>query len=70
LTPPKPIPPKPDEPPPQPPPKKGWKQVGTGSRSRLGHNESLAEAKNLVQKLEQNPNLRLTIQWTLEEKEE
>ena len=44
--------------------------MGTGSRSRLGHNESVAEAKNLVQKLEQNANLRLTIDWTLEEEEE
>jgi len=71
LTPPKPpTTPSPDEPPPPPPPKKGWKQVGTGSRSRLGHNESVAEAKSLIQKLEQNPNLRLTIHWTLEEESE
>ena len=72
LTPPKPIPPKPDEPPSPPapppsPPRKGWKQVGTGSRARLDHNQSVAEAKSLVQKLEENPKLRLTIQWTLEE---
>lgn len=74
LTPPKPIPPRPDEPPsppappsPSPPPRKGWKQVGTGSRARLDHNQSVAEAKSLVQKLEENPKLRLTIQWTLEE---
>jgi len=74
LTPPKPIPPKPDEPPPPPPlpppPKKGWKQVGTGSRARLDHNQSVAEAKSLVRKLEQNPKLRLTIHWTLEEESE
>ena len=68
LTPPK---PKPDDPtPPPPPPKKGWKQVGTGSRSRLNHEESLSEAQGLVQKLEQNPRLRLTIHWTLEEESE
>jgi len=69
LTPPK---PKPDDPtpPPPPPPKKGWKQVGTGSRSRLNHEESLTEAQELVQKLEQNSKLRLTIHWTLEEESE
>lgn len=69
LTPPK---PKPDDPtpPPPPPPKKGWKQVGTGSRSRLNHEESLTEAQELVQKLEQNSKLRLTIHWTLEEEAE
>lgn len=69
LTPPK---PKPDDPtpPPPPPPKKGWKQVGTGSRSRLNHEESLTEAQGLVQKLEQNSKLRLTIHWTLEEESE
>lgn len=70
LTPPKPKPDDPPPPPPPPPPKKGWKQVGTGSRSRLDHNESVAEAKSLVQKLEENPNLRLTIHWTLEEESE
>jgi hypothetical protein len=67
LTPPK---PKPDDPPPPPPPpKKGWKQVGTGSQTRLNHEESLSEAQGLVQKLEQSPRLRLTIHWTLEEEE-
>ena len=46
------------------------KQVGSGSRSRLSHNESLSEAQELVQKLKQNPKLRLTIHWTLEEESE
>jgi hypothetical protein len=78
LTPPKapvvpgptpPITPPPIAPPPE-PPKKGLKQVGTGSRSRLGHRESLSEAQELVQKLQQNPKLRLTIHWTLEEESE
>jgi hypothetical protein len=75
LTPPKPpvvpgptppVTPPPIAPPPE-PPKKGLKQVGSGSRSRLGHRESLSEAQELVQKLQQNPKLRLTIHWTLEE---
>jgi hypothetical protein len=71
LTPPK---PKPDDPPPvippPEPPKKGWKPVGNGSRSRLSHEESLVEAQGLIQKLEQNDKLRLTIHWTLEEESE
>jgi hypothetical protein len=67
LTPPK---PNPDDPPPQPSPKKGWKPVGSGSRSRLSHDESLSEAQGLIQKLEQNSKLRLTIHWTLEEETE
>ena len=64
------TPPKPPIDPPPPPPKKGWKQVGTGSQSRLSHEESLTEAKGLIEKLEQNPKLRLTIHWTLEEESE
>lgn len=77
LTPPKPpvvpgatppVTPSPIAPPPE-PPKKGLKQVGSSSRSRLGHRESLTEAQELVQKLQQNPKLRLTIHWTLEEEE-
>lgn len=71
LTPPK---PKSDDLPPvihpPEPPKKGWKPVGNGSRSRLSHEESLAEAQGLIQKLEQNDKLRLTIHWTLEEESE
>ena len=72
LTPPKPPinPPEPPEPPQPPPPKKGWKQVGTGSKSRLSHGDSLAETKSLLQQLEQNPKLRLTVHWTLEEETE
>ena len=64
-----PVTPSPIAPPPE-PPKKGLKQVGSGSRSRLGHNESLSEAQELVQKLQQNTKLRLTIHWTLEEESE
>ena len=56
--------------PPPEPPKKGLRQVGSGSRSRLSHHESLMEAQELVQKLKQNPKLRLTIHWTLEEESE
>ncbi|MHB8974048.1 MAG: hypothetical protein ACYC4N_26735 [Pirellulaceae bacterium] len=77
LTPPKPpidttppIVPPPPPPPLPPPPKKGWKQVGTGSRSRLSHGDSLAEAKQMLQQLEQNSKLRLTVHWTLEEESE
>jgi hypothetical protein len=71
LTPPKP--PKPDgptPPPPPEPPKKGWKEIGNGSRSRLSHEESLTETKGLIEKLEENDKLRLTIHWTLEEESE
>jgi hypothetical protein len=50
-----------------PKPKPGWKPVGSGSKSRLGHTESVAEAESLVHKLQKNAKLRLTIQWTLEE---
>ncbi|WP_182870882.1 hypothetical protein [Stieleria mannarensis] len=74
LTPPKP--PKPDapqppvEPAPPVPPRKGWTTVGTRSRSRLSHQESLAEANALIKQLEGNNKLRLTIHWTLEEESE
>jgi hypothetical protein len=44
-----------------------FRPVGNGSRTRLSHEESLAEAQGLIHKLEQNPKLRLTIHWTLEE---
>jgi hypothetical protein len=69
LTPPKP----PVVPPPvlpfidPPKPKPGWKPVGSGSKSRLSHSESVSETETLLQKLQQNEKLRLTIQWTLEE---
>ena len=69
LTPPKPhVVPPPVLPPVDPPkPKPGWKAIGSGSNSRLGHAESVSEAETLLQKLQQNTKLRLTIQWTLEE---
>lgn len=69
LTPPKPpVVPPPVLPPVDPPkPKPGWKPVSSGSKSRLGHSESVTEAADLLQKLKQNEKLRLTIQWTLEE---
>ena len=66
---PAPLAPSPLAPPPE-PPRKGLRQIGTGSRSRLSHNESLSEAQELVQRLRQNPKLRLTIHWTLEEESE
>jgi hypothetical protein len=66
------TPPKLDHPPQLPPidppkPKPGLKQVGSGSKARLSNTESISETKSLLQKLEQNPKLRLTVQWTLEE---
>ena len=74
LTPPKPVvdPPVVVPPPVLPPidlpkPKPGWKQFGTGSKARLSHDESVSEAKRLLETLEQNSKLRLTVQWTLEE---
>lgn len=68
LTPPKVVEPEPKLPPIDPPkPKPGWKQVGTGGKARMSHNESIAETKAILHKLEENPKLRLTVQWTLEE---
>lgn len=69
LTPPKPpVEPGPKLPPVDPPkPKPGWKPVGSSSKSRLSHSESVSEAEALLQKLQQNEKLRLTIQWSLEE---
>lgn len=68
LTPPKVVDPPPPLPPIEPPkPKPGWKPVGSGGKSRMSHTESIAETKSILQKLEQNPKLRLTVQWTLEE---
>jgi hypothetical protein len=63
LTPPPPPPPSP--PPPPPPP--GWKQVGAGSLTGVSRDEALSVTKALTQELEENPKLRLTIRWTLEE---
>jgi hypothetical protein len=69
LTPPKPpVEPGPKLPPVDPPmPKPGWKPVGSSSKSRLSHSESVSEAEALLQMLQQNEKLRLTIQWSLEE---
>lgn len=50
-----------------PKPKPGLKQVGTGGKARMSNAESISEAKSILQKLEQNSKLRLTVQWTLEE---
>jgi len=50
-----------------PKPKPGWKAVGSGGKARMNNMESISEAKSILQKLEQNPKLRLTVQWTLEE---
>jgi hypothetical protein len=68
LTPPKVVDPNPQLPPIDPPkPKPGWKAVGSGGKSRLSNSESISEARAILQKLEDNPRLRLTVQWTLEE---
>jgi hypothetical protein len=50
-----------------PKPRLGWKQVSSGGKTRMNNRESILEAKSILQKLEQNPKLRLTVQWTLEE---
>jgi hypothetical protein len=68
LTPPKQSVPQP--PPVEPlPPKPGWKEVAKGSKSRLSHDESVLTTKGLTEQLENNPKLRLTIDWTLEEQQ-
>jgi hypothetical protein len=68
LTPPKVEQPTPKLPPIDPPkPKPGLKQVGAGGKARMSNSESILEAKSILQKLEQNSKLRLTVQWTLEE---
>jgi hypothetical protein len=51
----------------RPKPKPGWKPVGSGGKARMNNAESISEAKSILQKLEQNLKLRLTVQWTLEE---
>ncbi len=48
-------------------PKPGWKQVDSGTKTRVNHDEALSTTKKLTQQLEENPKLRLTVQWTLEE---
>jgi hypothetical protein len=60
----------PPPPPPPPPLEKGWKTVRKRAKQRLSQSESLSEVKELVQRLEQNPKLRLSIDWTLEEETE
>ena len=68
LTPPKVVDPNPQPPPVgTPEPKPGWKRLGSGSKTRLSHAESISETQGLLNKLEENPKLRLTVQWTLEE---
>ncbi len=68
LTPPKVVDPTPILPPIEPPKSKpGWKAVGSGGKARMNNTESISETKSILQKLEQNPKLRLTVQWTLEE---
>ena len=57
----------PPPPPLPPPPPPGWKQVSTGTKTRLSHDEALSTTRKLTQQLEENPELRLTVQWTLEE---
>jgi hypothetical protein len=48
-------------------PKRGWKQVRTEGKVRLSHADSVAEARAILQSLEGNPKLRLSVNWTLEE---
>ena len=68
LTPPKIVDPNPKLPDIElPKPKPGLKQVGTGGKARMSNTESISETKSILQKLEKNPKLRLTVQWTLEE---
>jgi hypothetical protein len=45
----------------------GWKTIDTATKSRLNQVDAIGEAEELVQRLRRNANLRLTIQWTLEE---
>ncbi|MCR9292939.1 MAG: hypothetical protein NXI32_09495 [bacterium] len=71
LTPPrKPDVPPPPADPPQLPPTKGFKQVGADNKTRLSHHDSIEVTKALIDKLEANDKLRLTIHWTLEEESE
>lgn len=48
-------------------PKLGFKKVGMGNKTCTDNTESIMETKSILQKLEQNAKLRLTVQWTLEE---
>ena len=47
-----------------------WKKVGSGTKSRLSHEESVSTTKDLLTELKSNQKLRLTVQWTLEEESE
>jgi hypothetical protein len=68
LTPPKIVEPEPKLPEiERPKPKPGLKQVGTGGKARMSNTESISETKSILEKLEHNAKLRLTVQWTLEE---
>lgn len=50
-------------------PKQSFKPIGAGGRSRMSHTESITEAKEILRQLNENPKLRLTVQWTLEEED-
>ena len=50
-------------------PKPGWKEISSGNKVRLSHDEAISTTKELTQQLEKNPKLRLSIEWTLEEQE-
>jgi hypothetical protein len=49
--------------------KLGWKEVSSGNKTRLRHDEAIATTKKISEQLEKNPKLRLTVEWTLEEQE-
>ena len=49
--------------------KLGWKEVSSGNKTRLRHDEAIATTKEISEQLEKNPKLRLTMEWTLEEQE-
>ena len=48
-------------------PKQSFKPIGAGGKTRMSHAESITEAKEILRQLNENPKLRLTVQWTLEE---
>ena len=69
LTPPKvTVPPEPQVPP-APERTPGWKKIGSGTKSRLGCQELKQTTEELREKLEGNPEYRVSIQWTIEEEE-
>ncbi|TWU44153.1 hypothetical protein Q31b_16890 [Novipirellula aureliae] len=56
---------------PDPPPTKpGWKRLDSGSTERMSGSDLSALTEKLAGKLGENPNRRVTIQWTLEEESE